>query len=364
LARVSILLTIVTLVAVMVGCIPTQLSLTISSTEGGSVTTPGEGTFTYYEAEVVELVAEADEGSVFDGWTGDVDTIANVSAAITTITVNGDYDITANFAEAVIFFADPNLETAIREALNKPSGPIYASDLAGLTSLSTDWEGIQDLSGLQYCTNLTDLSLEGNQISDISLLAELTSLTDLNLYDNQIGDISPLTGLTGLTGLNLYGNQISDISPLANLTNLTYLSLAYNQIIGISPLVNLTNLTELELGYNQISDISPLANLTDLTYLGVDSNQIGDISPLANLTNLTVLYLASNQISDISPLTNLTNLTYLDLDSNEIRDISPLVENEGLSEGDYLCLTKNPLSSDSVNVYIPQLQVRGVTVPW
>jgi len=44
-------------------------------------------------------VAVADEGYRFDRWTGDVGTIADVNAAITTITMNGDYSITANFVK-------------------------------------------------------------------------------------------------------------------------------------------------------------------------------------------------------------------------------------------------------------------------
>jgi len=74
-----------------------QFELTISSTEGGSVTTPGEGTFTYIQGTVVNLVATPDDGYRFDNWTGDMGTIANVNAATTTITMNGDYSITANF---------------------------------------------------------------------------------------------------------------------------------------------------------------------------------------------------------------------------------------------------------------------------
>ena len=74
-----------------------QYDLTISSTAGGSVITPGEGTFTYGEGTVLDLVAEIDEGYQFYDWTGDVGTIADVNAAITTITMNGDYDITARF---------------------------------------------------------------------------------------------------------------------------------------------------------------------------------------------------------------------------------------------------------------------------
>jgi len=76
--------------------------LTTSSTAGGSVTTPGEGTFNYEEGTVVDLVATAESGYQFTGWTGDTGTIADVNAASTTITMNGDYSITANFEEAAV----------------------------------------------------------------------------------------------------------------------------------------------------------------------------------------------------------------------------------------------------------------------
>jgi hypothetical protein len=74
-----------------------QCNLNISSTEGGSVTEPGEGAFAYDEGTVVNLVAEAEEGYQFAEWTGDVGTIADVYAAATTIVMNGDYSITASF---------------------------------------------------------------------------------------------------------------------------------------------------------------------------------------------------------------------------------------------------------------------------
>jgi uncharacterized repeat protein (TIGR02543 family) len=78
---------------------PGQFSLTVSSTSGGSVTVPGEATFTYDEGTVVNLVATPNAGYQFDKWTGDVSTIANVNGATTTITMDGDYSITANFEE-------------------------------------------------------------------------------------------------------------------------------------------------------------------------------------------------------------------------------------------------------------------------
>jgi hypothetical protein len=98
--RVSIFLITVALIAGMAGCDLIQYNLTISSTEGGEVTTPGEGTFTYDEETAVNLTAEADEGYQFVNWTGNVSAIADVNAAATNITMNGHYSITANFAIA------------------------------------------------------------------------------------------------------------------------------------------------------------------------------------------------------------------------------------------------------------------------
>jgi uncharacterized repeat protein (TIGR02543 family) len=71
--------------------------LTITSTTGGSVTIPGEGTFTYDDETVVDLMAEAEEGYQFANWTGDIGTIAAVNNATTIITMSGNYSITANF---------------------------------------------------------------------------------------------------------------------------------------------------------------------------------------------------------------------------------------------------------------------------
>jgi len=53
-----------------------------------------------------------------------------------------------------VYFADPNLEAAMREGIGKPTGDMYPSDLKGLTTLYGWEKSIANLSGLQYCTNL------------------------------------------------------------------------------------------------------------------------------------------------------------------------------------------------------------------
>jgi len=304
----------------MVSCVGVEYDLTIASTAGGSVITPGERTFTFSQGIVVSLVAEGEEGYRFVNWTGDVDTIANVNAASTTITMNGDYSITANFEGVEVTFADPNLEAAIRKAVGIPEATIYPEDLEMLTALAADGRNIVDLGGLEYCIDLTHISLSHNPISDIL----------------------PLSNLSGLTTLYLEGDQISDISALANLTSLTTLKLSNNQIGYIAPLVSLTNLTELDL----------------------NDNQVNNISPVESLVNLTRLWLHGNQISDVSPLTDLENLVMLGLMQNPLSDISPLVDNPGLGEGDDVILVNNPLSEESINIYIPELEARGVTVEY
>ena len=82
----------------------------------------------------------------------------------------------------------------------------------------------------------------------------------------------------------------------------------------------------------------------------------------SDLDGLTSLNATRKSIADLTGLECATSLIVLELESNQISDISPLVDNEGLSEGDLVDLRLNPLSSDSINVYIPQLQARGVTV--
>jgi hypothetical protein len=100
LKTIGTLLIAVALIAGVVGCVgegPVEYTLAIGSTAGGQVTGPGEGTFTYEEGEVVDLVAVPDCGYVFDNWTGDTGTIDDVNAAATNITMDADYDINANF---------------------------------------------------------------------------------------------------------------------------------------------------------------------------------------------------------------------------------------------------------------------------
>ncbi len=78
-----------------------EYDLTISSSEHGSVTLPGEGTFTYECGTSVPIEATPDEYCYFIGWAGtavDEGKVANPNDPKTTVTIDGDYTLHANFA--------------------------------------------------------------------------------------------------------------------------------------------------------------------------------------------------------------------------------------------------------------------------
>jgi len=80
-----------------------ERQLTLSSTDGGRVSTPGEGTFTYEDGHSVTIVAQADAGYRFSRWTGsavDAGKVAGPLSAATSVTMNGDYTVRANFVAA------------------------------------------------------------------------------------------------------------------------------------------------------------------------------------------------------------------------------------------------------------------------
>jgi Leucine-rich repeat (LRR) protein len=285
-------------------------------------------------------------------------------------------------------FADSCLELSVRYELKMPTQELTEEVLFQLDSVRISFGKICSLEGIEACSNLRYALLGLQAISDVSPLADLSSLEFLWLDQNYlISDISPLSGLTQLRQLNLQANRVSDLSPLGELRELEYLNIMDNdRIDDISGVANLTKLRELWIQHSlvssidpisrlthlhtlwitrcEVADITPLSSLVNLAMLNLDFNKIVDISALGGLTALEMLYLGENQVRDVSPIRGLTQLARLRLSYNQITDITPIMENAGLGSGDVLSLAGNPLDSVSVNVCIPELRVRGVTVIW
>ncbi len=77
-----------------------QNSLTISAGTGGTITTPGPGTFVYSYGTNVSIAASADEHYYFHNWTGTAVTagkVADPNSSSTTVLVDANYTVEANF---------------------------------------------------------------------------------------------------------------------------------------------------------------------------------------------------------------------------------------------------------------------------
>jgi len=186
-------------------------TLTSSSTDGGNVTTPGEGAFQYDHGTVVNLVATADVHYHFVNWTGDTTTIANVNAASTTITMNADYVIQANFAiDQMTIFGyitkpDANIpvEGVVVNANN--GGGSDTTDANGYYELTVDygWSGAVE-------PNKTGYTFEPNSINYSNVTTDQTNqdytatlLTYvISGYVLDSNDSSPIDGvlMSGLPG--------------------------------------------------------------------------------------------------------------------------------------------------------------------
>ena len=219
-ARVSVFLITVALIVGMVGCGPflLQYNLTMSSTKGGEVTTPGEGTFTYSYGTGVNLVAEAEEGYYFVNWTGDIGTIS-CQCRSTTITMQGDYEITANFAFATEVW-DWNDLDAIRD--NPGGNYILMNDLdsttAGYAELAgptaNGGKGWQPIGALN-ATFIGTLDGQGYEIKDLSInrpdeegVGLFGSVGEVGVVENLGVANAFVTGYTwvgGLAGMVDYG---------------------------------------------------------------------------------------------------------------------------------------------------------------
>jgi len=177
-------------VAFTIAVRPAPRDLTTSSTAGGSVTTPGEGVFTYDEGTVVDLVAEAEEGCRFTVWTGDVEEIVDVYAAETTITMNGDYSITANFVAVY----DLTTNSTAGGSITEPGEGVFSYDDGTVVDLVAEadegyrfdkWTGdVEDIADVYDAT--TTITMNG----DYSITANFMAIYDLTTSSTAGGSVT------------------------------------------------------------------------------------------------------------------------------------------------------------------------------
>jgi subtilisin family serine protease len=80
---------------------PSMRTLTVTTSAGGTVTTPGIGNFNYTDGNAAPIIASANANYHFVNWTGSAVTagkVADPNSPATTVTMNDNYTVQANFA--------------------------------------------------------------------------------------------------------------------------------------------------------------------------------------------------------------------------------------------------------------------------
>src|SRR6266576_6588677 len=97
--------------------------------------------------------------------------------------------VTSTLAQEVSI-PDPGLNAAIRDALQKPVGPLTQGDLLSLTNLSARNRNVSSIAGLEAARNLVLLDLDINHLTNVSNLGALANLSTLDLSVNPLTNFS------------------------------------------------------------------------------------------------------------------------------------------------------------------------------
>lgn len=139
--------------------------------------------------------------------------------------------------------------------------------------------------------------------SELDITKEyLRSLKEIDLSDQGINDITGIQFATNLINLNLNRNKIIDITPLRKLKKLVTLELSENSIENISFLNELTKLKSIGLDSNNISFVPNLSDLKKLALINISNNKIKDLSFINTIPSEHIKVIASEQSVLLNPI--------------------------------------------------------------
>jgi hypothetical protein len=187
----------------------TTYSLTVNAGSNGSVTP--SGTSTRNAGEVVSIIATPNSGYHFVNWTGNWGMIAHTTGASTTITMNGNYTITANFAANTSTSYSLTMRAGSGGTVTAPasspsshtSGTVVtltASPNAGYHFVS--WTGLINTVANPKSASTT-VVMNGNYVIQANFAAGTTTLLgDVN-SDSLVNSTDALIVLSGDVGISI-----------------------------------------------------------------------------------------------------------------------------------------------------------------
>jgi formylglycine-generating enzyme required for sulfatase activity/Leucine-rich repeat (LRR) protein len=247
---------------------------------------------------------------------------ANAFARLLTLTLLVFVGITASTHAQEVLISDPGLNAAVREALDKPVGPLSQQDLLTLTSLSARNRNVKSIAGLEAARNLVSLDLQINRLTNFVLPGELTKIMALDVSINPLTNVLLPSGLTNLQSLTIEACGLTDLTLPADLTALDTLDLENNQLTRFDALSNLTSLVDLDLGFNAFTNFFLPNGLTNLSSFYFAGNPLRSVTLPSDLRGMTELNLSQNLLAKLSLPTGMTKLVELDLAFNQLTNLS------------------------------------------
>lgn len=214
---------------------------------------------------------------------------------------------------------------------------------------------IQDLSGIEYFSNIETLDLTNNKIKSIDNIVSLKKLKHVYANDNAIDSIADLTMLVNLIDFQAMNNDLKYFPNFGNPSVLQSLYLTNNKIEDFPSFENFTGLVNLVIGNNPLRSQIDVSSCSILEQLHVHLLNIDTIFGIEKLEKLRILYAWGNKISNINGLDSLKNLERIYLRNNPISLLPYLKNKPKLS---VLSVEDCKLTFEDI---VPILQIQNLT---
>jgi len=180
----------------------TTHTLSISAGVGGAITSPGEGTFSCAPDTSVSVVAEVQMGYEFLGWTGtavDAGKVANPAAVSTSVFVDGDYTLVANFTSTSTTSCALTVSSGEGGAVTAPGEGTFTYAPGAIVS-------IQAVAADEYnFARWIGTAVEAGKVADptaastaVTMAADYTLVAEF-VYDTVVLELSSTEGGTVVT---------------------------------------------------------------------------------------------------------------------------------------------------------------------
>jgi hypothetical protein len=141
--------------------------------------------------------------------------------------------------DSPITFGCPLFEAAVRFTINKPSGAILRSDVAGVENLRIGHWGITNLTGIEHFTSLLELNASGNRLTSLDLRGN-PALRGLICSDNRLTSLNILSN-SNLETLIVTQNQLTSLA-LNDIAPYRYIDVGWNNIPNTNAITGRTGI--------------------------------------------------------------------------------------------------------------------------